>query len=60
MYLKNHKIIKTIDDKSNRVKSKDYTDEQYEDEKEYFENDKTMKTIPNLFKDKNDMIDKMK
>ncbi len=51
----------TIDDKSNRVKSKDYTDEQYEDETgEYFENDKTMKTIPNLFKDKNDMIDKMK
>ena len=50
-----------IDDKSNRVKSKDYTDEQYEDETgEYFENDKTMKTIPNLFKDKNDMIDKMK
>jgi len=50
-----------IDNKSNRVKSKDYTDEQYEEETgEYFENDKTMKTIPNLFKDKNDMIDKMK
>jgi len=50
-----------IDDKSNRVKSKDYTDEQYEEETdEYFKNKKTMKTIPKLFKDKKDMIKKMK
>ena len=50
-----------IDDKSNRVKSKDYTDEQYEDETgEYFDNKKTMEVVPNAFKDKNDMIKKMK
>ena len=50
-----------IDDKSNRVKSKDYTDEQYEDETgEYFKNDKTMKVIPNAFEDEDDMIEKMK
>ena len=50
-----------IDNKSNRVKSKDYTDEQYEEETgEYFDNKKTMGVVPNAFKDKNDMIKKMK
>ena len=50
-----------IDNKSNRVKPKDYTDEQYEEETgEYFDNKKTMGVVPNAFKDKNDMIKKMK
>lgn len=50
-----------IDNKSNRVKSKDYTDEQYEEETgEYFDNKETMGVVPNAFKDKNDMIKKMK
>ena len=50
-----------LDDKSNRVKVGNYTDEQYKEETgEYFDNKKTMGIVPNAFKDKNDMIKKMK
>ena len=51
-----------IDNKKNYVKDiRDYTDKEYQEETgEYFENEKTMKTIPKLFKDKKDMIKKMK
>ena len=50
-----------LDDKSNRVKVGNYTDEQYKEETgEYFDNKKTMEVVPNAFKDKNDMIKKMK
>ena len=50
-----------LDDKTNRVKVGNYTDEQYKEETgEYFDNKKTMGIVPNAFKDKNDMIKKMK
>ena len=51
-----------VDDKNNYYKSvRKYTDKELEDETgEYFENEPTMKTAPNAFKDKADMIEKMK
>jgi len=51
-----------VDDKNNYYKSvRKYTDKELEDETgEYFENEPTMKTAPNAFKDKADMIQKMK
>jgi len=51
-----------VDDKNNYYKSvRKYTDEELEDETgEYYENETTMKTAPNAFKDKADMIEKMK
>ena len=51
-----------VDDKKNYYKSvRKYTDKELEDETgEYFENETTMKTAPNAFKDKADMIEKMK
>jgi hypothetical protein len=51
-----------VDDKNNYYKSvRKYTDKELEDETgEYFENETTQKTAPNAFKDKADMIEKMK
>ena len=52
----------TIDNKKNYVKTiRDYTDKEYQEETgEYFDNKKTMKVVPNAFKDEKDMIEKMK
>jgi GNAT superfamily N-acetyltransferase len=51
-----------VDDKKNYYKSvRKYTDEELENETgEYFENETTQKTAPNAFKDKRDMVEKMK
>jgi GNAT superfamily N-acetyltransferase len=51
-----------VDDKKNYYKSvRKYTDKELENETgEYFENETTQKTAPNAFKDKADMIEKMK
>lgn len=51
-----------IDSKEGKYKAiRDYSDEEYQEEVgEYFENDVTMKTAPNAFKDKSDMLNKMK
>ena len=51
-----------VDDKKNYYKSvRKYSDDELENETgEYFENETTQKTAPNAFKDKADMIEKMK
>ena len=51
-----------IDSKEGKYKAiRDYTDEEYQDETgEYFENEKTSQIVPNAFKNKADMIQKMK
>jgi len=51
-----------VDHKSSKVrKVRDYTDKEYEEETgEYFENDFTKNLAPNAFKDKGDMIEKMR
>ena len=51
-----------VDHKSSKVrKVRDYTDKEYEEETgEYFENDFTKNLAPNAFKDKDDMIEKMR
>ena len=52
----------TLDNNKNYYKDiRDYTDKEYDEETgEYFDNEETMKIVPNAFKDKNDMIEKMK
>jgi hypothetical protein len=51
-----------LDDSRSKVKKiRKYSDKEYEEETgEYFENDVTKKVAPNAFKDKSDMIQKMK
>jgi hypothetical protein len=49
------------DDRAKVENIRDYSDKEYQEETgEYFENDITMKVAPKAFKDRNDMIQKMK